>query len=300
MERDAAPFFVVGSARSGTTLLRMILNAHQDIAVPPESRFIVELWEGRREVDADGLLERLAVHKRFTEWKLPIEAVRAELGRSGTVPYPEVMGAAFAAYARSRSKARWGDKTPRYVTNIDLLVSLWPDARIVHLVRDGRDVALSYADVSFGPKNVVEAAELWAERVRAGMRSGRSLDEASYLEMRYEDLVDDPVPRLETLCDFLGLPFEQGMLDYTKRSYDLVLDRAKQYNPHLMESPRRTRSWQQSMTDDQVELFEAVAGDVLSEFDYARRFDQARPKTKILLAAARLGAPVGRLKPSRR
>lgn len=143
----SAPFFIVGSARSGTTLVRMILNSHPGVAVPPESRFIVELWRGEKAVDVGETLAALAAHPRFQLWSLPIEKVREQLGPTARAPYAEIMTAAYTAYAKSRGKTRWGDKTPRYVQHIPLLAELFPDARFVHIIRDGRNVALSYADV---------------------------------------------------------------------------------------------------------------------------------------------------------
>jgi hypothetical protein len=172
---ESFPFFIVGSARSGTTFLRLSLNAHPVVAVPPESRFITELNEGTSEVEISRFLQRLARHPRFAAWELSIEAVEAELQGLDRVSYAGAIDATYRAYAKSHGKDRWGDKTPRYVVNIPALAELFPTARFIHLIRDGRDVALSYADVPFGPKNVAKAAELWANRVAKGIRDGTGI-----------------------------------------------------------------------------------------------------------------------------
>lgn len=290
------PFFIVGSARSGTTLLRLILNAHPEVAVPPESRFIVELWRGSDVVRTDDFLRELAAHKRFQTWDLPVETVRHELGTAADVAYTDAIEAAYHAYARVNGKSRWGDKTPRYVEDIDLLARLWPDARFVHLIRDGRNVALSYAHVPFGPKTVGRAAALWARRVCAGYASGRKLGGERYREMLYEDLVEDAEAEVRDLCDFLGLDFDPEMMDYTERARGSVLPRASMYNPHVTEPPRsNVRAWEESMPPDHVEIFEAVAGDVLSELGYERRFPYPGTKAKIAGALARRGLPVARI-----
>ena len=110
MEDDAGPvppFFIVGSARSGTTLLRLMLNAHPEVAIPPESRFISEMWRGKPEVEVDPVLDALAQHDRFRLWELPIEEVRADLdgrGAGRVAPYTEVMEAPYRAWARRRDK----------------------------------------------------------------------------------------------------------------------------------------------------------------------------------------------------
>lgn len=298
----SGPFFIVGSARSGTTMLRMMMNAHPLVAVPPESRFVVELWPGRDAIDSDAWLEQLAAHERFVAWDLPVDAVRAEMGERTTVAYHEAVDAAFTAYARARGKIRWGDKTPRYIEHIELLASLFPDARFVHVVRDGRNVALSYADVPFGPKTVARAAALWRDRVRAGMRAGRSLGAARYLELRYEDVVageEAVAATARRLSDFLELEFHADMLDPATHARAEVLARASLYNPHVVGKPiAATRSWERDMAPPHVEVFEAVAGGLLSELGYPRRHPAPRAGARARARLGRAGLPLGRLRPS--
>lgn len=292
----AAPFFIVGSARSGTTLLRVILNSHPEIAVPPESRFITELWQGTDEEDVPSFLRRLAGHRQFQGWELPIEAVAAEIGERRSVRYPEAIAAAYRAYTKEHGKQRWGDKTPRYILNIDLLNKIFPEARFVHLVRDGRNVALSYAGMPFGPKTAPKAAAVWSERVMAGVHNGRPLGPGRYVEIRYEDLVRDTEVVVKELCTFVDVAFDPVMMDYTERAREFVFEKAAKYNPNVLQKPRSdTRSWEDTMPSRQVALFEAVAGPALDEFGYARRFPQVGTGTRLLAGLGRLGLPIGRL-----
>lgn len=295
----AHPFFIVGSARSGTTLLRLILNAHPEVAVPPESRFVVELWRGSDTVEVEDFLSRLAGHKRFETWELPLEAVRHELGSSTRVSYADAIRATFHAYARVHGKSLWGDKTPRYVENLDLLAELFPEAKFVHLIRDGRNVALSYANVPFGPKTVGKAAQLWATRVKAGREAGPRLGSERYFEVLYEDLVEDAAGETKDICEFLGLEFDPGMMDYTEKARGSVLPRASMYNPHVTEPPQKNvRTWETSMPPGQVEIFEAVAGDVLSLLGYERRFPEPSAKARLIGRLSTLGIPIGRIRES--
>ena len=295
----AAPFFIVGSARSGTTLLRLMLNAHPEVAVPPESRFITEFHGTPASKSANAFVGALSRHKMFATWDLPITAVVAEIGELDEPTYADLVAATFRAYARAHGKTTWGDKTPRYVERIDLISGLWPDARFIHLIRDGRDVALSYADVRFGPKTVGRAARLWATRVRAGRAAGRVLPRERYLEVRYEELVEDAAGKIQDICHFLDLDFDAAMLDHTEKARDSVLPRAALYNPNVTRPPARTRAWQASMEPRAVAAFEAVAGDVLADLGYERRYP-APPLNAVLVG--RLGAagvPFGRLRSSR-
>jgi hypothetical protein len=292
------PFFVVGSARSGTTMLRLMLNAHPEVAVPPESRFIVELYKGSDEVEVEPLLRELARHKRFRHWELPVEAVRSELGNVERTYYSDVMRATYKAYARLQGKTRWGDKTPRYVEDIGLLSRILDDARFIHLIRDGRNVSLSYADVPFGPKTVAQVADLWSRRVASGMDEGRRL-EHRYIEVRYEDLVDDAAGEIKNLCEFLDLEFDPGILDYTERARDAVLPRASTFNPNVTRRPMANmRSWEDAMPESQIEIFEAIAGPVLSELGYPRRYPSPGRLARIKAAIGRVGLPVGYLRKS--
>lgn len=274
-----------------------MLNAHPHVAVPPESRFIVELYRDD-EVSVDSFLSSLAAHTRFEAWELPIESVRGQLEGRAEVPYADAITACYRAYASARGKERWGDKTPRYIEHIPFLSGLFPEACFVHLVRDGRDVALSYADVPFGPKTVTKAAQLWASRVSKGLRTGRTLPSGHYVELRYEELVDEPEKQTRVLCDFLELEFAPEMLE-PGRAHREVLKRAATYNPRVTEKISRTRSWTEQMPRSQVELFEAVAGDTLSKLGYERAYPAPRPGATVKASLGRLGLPLGRLKATR-
>lgn len=293
----AHPFFIVGSARSGTTLLRLILNAHPEVAVPPESRFVVELYDGEDTVDTEDFLRRLSGHKRFKTWDIPVGIVREEIGAGTRIAYADAIRAVFKAYANANGKTLWGDKTPRYVESLDLLSHLLPEARFIHLVRDGRNVALSYANVPFGPKTIGKAAALWARRVKAGREAGPRIGRDRYLEILYEDLVDDTEGETKDICDFLELDFDPGMMDYTERARGSVLPRASMYNPHVKEKPQKNvRSWEDSMPPDQIEIFEAVAGDVLSLLGYERRYPNPGPRARAIAKLSTAGIPVGKIR----
>ncbi|HEX2030470.1 MAG TPA: sulfotransferase, partial [Actinomycetota bacterium] len=138
---DQRPFFIVACARSGTTLLRTILNRHPDVVVTPESHFITELWQRRRRYGPRGrvvqlhrFVDDLQASRRYRLWDLPADLLHEEVGRlEGPAPsFADVVTAPFRAYARWKGKPRWGDKTPAYVEHIPLLASLFPDARFVH------------------------------------------------------------------------------------------------------------------------------------------------------------------------
>lgn len=293
---DPGPFFIVGSARSGTTFLRLTMNAHPLVAVPPESRFITELHDLGDIVDIETFIDRLSRHKRFETWELPIERVQERLAGRTNVPYADAISATYEAYALMHGKQRWGDKTPRYVENIPELAALFPTARFIHLIRDGRDVTLSYADVPFGPKSVAKAAELWANRVARGIRDGRQLERGRYIEIMHSDLIEDNEGEIKDICSFLELSYDPIMLD-PEHAGKGALARADKYNPNVTEgSVKRVRSWKTDMPPDHVEIFEAIAGDVLSELGFERRFPRPGLPARLKARAGIAGAPLAKIR----
>ena len=294
--------FVVGCGRSGTTLLRLMLDAHPDLAIPPESHFLSRFGHApERYASPGGGLdpERLAADilrtRTFAAWGVGHDDV---LRRVRELPAPatfvDVVDAVYRAYAEPRGAARWGDKTPRYVLDIPLFDRLFPGSRFVHIVRDGRDVAMSLRSVRFGPDDPMGAAAFWARRVRAGRSDGARLGPERYAEVRYESLVADPARELRTICDVIDLPWDPAMLDY-HRGVDAALpqDRRSQHRHEDRPPTAGMRDWRTQMEPAGVAAFEAVAGDLLDELGYGRG---APPPGSALRARAAWHVATGRVR----
>ncbi|MGH3042767.1 MAG: sulfotransferase family protein, partial [Gaiellaceae bacterium] len=217
MEAEAAPFFVVGNDRSGTTVLRLVLDRSREAAVPSESMFLLDFASVRRRggledpARAARFVEAVWAHPRVRLWELRGEPPQVPPGRSHAEAYRFAVESPFRAYAEREGKARFGDKTPAYLHAVDELLEIWPDARIVVLVRDARDVFLSIARLPFGPNNPYAAARWWARGVRAGLDAERRHPE-HVLTVRYEDLVDDPAAHVERVCEHVGVGYNSEML----------------------------------------------------------------------------------------
>jgi hypothetical protein len=263
---------VLGVRRSGTTLLRVMLDRNPALAVPDESYFVPQL--ARRHgtpVDPVEFVEDLRRLPTLVEWQLSPDAVAAHLRAGMTTG--EAVAAVFAAYAAERGKSRWGDKTPLYMQHLDLLERLFPDARFVHLIRDGRDAALSFLSVPDGlmtagwghPRDARGFACQWATEIRAARRLGARVGPDRYLELRYESLVAVPERALHAVCAFGDLEFDPGMLDYVGRTGSA----RKAHQRRLNEPPRLgVRNWRTEMAPEDRSAFEAVAGSVLAALGY--------------------------------
>lgn len=283
------PFFC-GMGRSGTTLLRAMFDSHPDVAVPGESQFIMPMAARRRRYEtpsgfaADAFLRDLAGQERFRMWGVPEGAVRSVMVESGTASFADAVRSAFAAFARAHGKPRYADKTPAHIRHLPLLAELFPESRFVHIIRDGRDVALSLMERTEGAIGLDSVAIRWREMVVRGRRDGRVLGRRRYLEVRYEDLVEDPEGTVRSVCDFLELAFDESMLRYFERAEEVV---RLTHNPEIHRSiflppTKGLRDWRRDMPREEVAVFEALAGRVLTDLGYERLVP--RPSVMIRVA----------------
>ena len=266
------PLVVLGVSRSGTTLLRVVLDRSPGIAIPDES-FFVPLRARRhgRTIDADSFLEDVARIPTIRAWGLRVDDVRPRV-RSGMATGAAI-AAIFEAYAERQDKPRWGDKTPMYMRHLSLLERLFPEAQYVHLVRDGRDAALSFLEMPEGtftrtwahPTTPAQFACLWRKEVSAARALGRHAGSGRYHEMRYEELVSNPDGAVSAICRFADVPFEPEMLAYAG-TID-VSDKPHQLRLRRPPTPG-VRSWREDMSTSDVAAFEAVAGDLLQDLGY--------------------------------
>jgi Sulfotransferase family len=245
-----------------------MLDRHSQLAVPDETYFVPQLADRHlRRVDADEFVDDV---RRVVEWGLPLDKLRGRLHDG--MPVGAAIGTVYAVYAEERGKRRWGDKTPMYMQNLRLLDRLFPDALYVHLIRDGRDAALSFLAMPRGivtetwmhPRTAADFACQWHTEVAAARRLGRRVG-GRYLEVRYESLVDDVEAVLRPICEFAGLEYEPSMADYAGN----VDVSAKPHQQRLAEPPTKgVRDWRAQMSPDDVAAFERVAGDLLCELGY--------------------------------
>ena len=265
------PFpFLVGCGRSGTTLLRAMCDSHPDLAVPPESHFVVPLAASSgHPFDPAVFLNQLYGQERFRLWELDRAEAEAAFRRSRPPGYAEAVRTVFGVWAATQGKVRYADKTPGYVLHIPMLARLFPESVFVHLVRDGRDVACSFLELGWA-STVEEAALHWGLRVRRGRQGGLTLPSHRYHELRYEDLVADPEGSLRRLCDVMSVPFSAHMLAHERHAAEVTRTTSHpDYHRHLGEpTTGGLRDWRRELDPEQVIRFELVAGDLLREFSY--------------------------------
>ena len=297
-----APFpFFLGCGRSGTTMMRLMFDAHPMLAIPTEAYFPIapdRAWfdeDGRPHIDP--IVDAFEQEKWYGLWRLEPGAFRAAAHAAAPKDYTELIRLLYGLYAEAHEKPRYGNKTPKHVYSIPQLSRMFPEGRFVHIVRDGRDVAMSYLDQRFGPSNLAWAAKTWSHRVRLGRQTGSALEEGRYTEVRYEDLLDHPEEELRRLCAFMDLPYDDAMLRYHEIERDWKLNRDPDH--HLEKPPTKgLRDWRSQMSRSDVVLFESIAGPELDAFGYARSghrqsaFDRLGVRARGFVAGTRRRAKV--------
>jgi sulfotransferase family protein len=281
--------FIVGCPRSGTTLVRRVVDAHPDVAIlHAETHWIPELFRARsgmrEEVVTERLVPILLAHPKFAKLGFDADDLRRLASRRRARTYAEFVTALFDAYGAARGTRLVGDKTPGHAREIALLHRLWPQARFVHLIRDGRDVCLSAlgwerkaADFerrfpTWREDRVTTAALWWRWHVESAREQRARLGPELYYELRYEDLVADPESRCRRLCDFLGIRFHDVMLRFHegRRRAKPGLSAKHAWLPITP----GLRNWKAELPGADIEAFEAVAGASLEECGYERAAPQ--------------------------
>lgn len=211
----SGPILVTGPDRSGTTLLYTLLASHPNVMMVRRTNlwrwFYNRFGPLSDEANLDRCLDTLMKYKRLDVLEPDRDAIRAEFAK-GSSSYGNLFGILFRQQADRLGKDRWGDKSLHTELYADGVLGEWPDAKIVHLLRDPRDRYGSVVGRHGGSsRRHASVVARWNRSTRAGDRNRRRYP-SSYLLIRYEDLVSDPVGVVQRVCDFVELEFDETML----------------------------------------------------------------------------------------
>ncbi|HKJ36686.1 MAG TPA: sulfotransferase [Solirubrobacterales bacterium] len=279
--------FVVGVNRSGTTLLRMMLDAHPELTMPPETHFVPELIDVAEAGGAkpEDLLATITKQREWGDFGLTEDQLLEAFGEIEPLNAGDALRAFYSLYAERIGKPRWGEKTPIYVKSIRKINRALPEARFCHVIRDGRDVCLSIRDRAVKEHPVDVVAERWVRRIGQARRQSKHVDH--YMEVRYEQLILDTEPTLRRICEFFELPWNDAVLDYHQQSAQrleemkrelpadgkrttLSVERRMATHARTTQAPdpSRVSRWREQMDSADRRLFESIAGELLSELGY--------------------------------
>lgn len=248
--------FILGAPRSGTTFLASLLE-HSSYGAPFETHFIPKYL---RKLDSYGrlderqnfkaLLSDILSERPVQQWKLEVNLDDFYDRLDPDFSYSNIINTLIST--KRGGKPHWGDKTPNYLENPEILNTLFPKAKYIFIIRDGRDVALSLLKKPWGPNTIMACGDYWSRLNRNYLRFSRKLQKESIYALRYEDLLKDTEHHIRSIYDFLG--------------ENITEDRVRR----LAASVKGDNSgkWQSQLSQKQLRIFEAKAEDQLKQFDY--------------------------------
>lgn len=238
------PIFLVGAERSGTTVLRLMLDHHPQIAWCYEFEYVVD------QISDHGDFPQLEAYYEWLETHRIFQSTGFEIDRS--LSYPQLANS-FLCQRRDRTRKPLVGATVHH--HFDRLLDIWPNARFIHLLRDGRDVARSCIGMGWAG-NVWTGVERWIEAEHLWTRLSKNLSSDQHIEVTYETLIAKPVETLTDLCNFIGVPYSPAMLTYP------------QTTPYSLPDPKLIGQWRRKLSEQEIQLVESRISDMLVERGY--------------------------------
>ncbi len=263
------PVFVGGCPRSGTTLLGAMLGVGPTRITVPEAMFKFRLLAAAKDgrMTAADAVATLQGAPRFDLWRVPVPRVD-ELAPD--LEIRALLSGLARDFGRRTGKPDadvWIDHTPGNIRFAGSLARLFPDAKFINIVRDGRGVAASVLGLDWGPNRIEEAATWWGTHVALGLAAERLLGPQLMRTVRFEDLLADPEHTLRELCSFLGTPYDEEMI--TRRDYKVA---SYTVTDHVLVSgppdSSRSEAWRSKLTAGQIEEFEYRTGELAQYLGY--------------------------------
>ncbi|MCK9431368.1 MAG: sulfotransferase [Candidatus Omnitrophica bacterium] len=272
------PVFIIGTERSGTNLLRLILNSHSGISIPHPPHIMknfstLEPFYGDLGADRNfkalinDVVSMVELHPYPWEIRLDREEVfRQSCGRD----LISVFFAIYAQYLKKSGKKRWGCKSTFMLYHVAAIRRYYPHAKFLYMVRDGRDVALSAKNSIFNHYCVYYTAGLWKKEQRIGISWLKNLTSSDIMVVKYEDLLGDPENSLKSICGFLEEPFENRMLDFSgeqeaKKSGSISISWKNTARPIISDNAGKFRK---GLNTREIMVFEAIAKEEMEYFSY--------------------------------
>lgn len=208
-----SPIFVVGVPRSGTTLLSSVLNRHSNISIPPETQFFTEYLpdDWRNTPVDDSAIDALLTHHRMSDLELDKKELINHMHTSAPC-FPELLQGVLECYASKHGKKRAGEKSPNHLSYVPLILDWFPDAKIICIVRDGRDVSQSLMNAPWAHNSLIRHSLTWRDQMIFTQSLSRKYGKSLYI-LKYESLLLQPTSEIQGVCDFIEESFEEGMLD---------------------------------------------------------------------------------------
>ena len=274
-----APIFVIGSGRSGTTMLRLMLNRHTSLRIPRESWFIMPLIEELppHQTLVDSQRERafqiIRSHSRWPDWECDDDRLRDAVFSHGDVTLAGLIDSVFRKCCGMGGAQRWGDKTPKYSLYAQKLAEIFPDAVFIHMIRDARDVYLSMKLAGWFGGSARRIGKYWCSTTCSALALRKS-SPLRYVEVHYENLVREPEAQLRHICKAIGESFEPAMLTFYESAVMETAPWEKSLHSKTRRPPRRDdlERWKKELSAYQIFLIESVVSNTMIDVGQTPHF----------------------------
>lgn len=257
------PLFILGCPRSGTTLLASLLK-YTSYGPPVETHFITKYYKRLHKYgdltnknNAIKLIRDILKERPVMQWKLDVDPVDI-YDNLDEISFRSIVNSICMMRSLREGFETWGDKTPHYILDLEIIYRLFPKSKYIYIVRDGRDVALSLLKKEWGPNNVYSCAEYWVKCNRANQILDNLKKEGQLFFLKYEDLLEKADKILPEIYLFLNEPYFEDKMDKL-----IAAINRKNYN-----------KWKTQMKPKQIKIFENIAANTLKRFGYETSYDQ--------------------------
>jgi hypothetical protein len=286
------PVIIGGCPRSGTTLLRTMLHCHPEIAIPRETRFVLEAWVRRRQF---GDLREVENRRRLGRWIFKRKSSQGD--RLGLDPNqaierlaeaPPTVGSllatCFIMFAERHGKPRWGDKRPMYAAQIGAIWDLFPQAQFIHVVRDPRACVASLRKLGWYEGQIAPMVELWERSLNAVNASWPNVAGDQLLELKYEDLVTEPEATLARVAAFTRISGDDEAISQMLAYHEFRETRSQRYHANLERplDPTRLTSWKGALAPTEIAFVETAAASLMRQWGYESVAIEASPPQELV------------------
>ncbi len=271
-------FFIVGTSRSGSTLLQSMLNTHSKVVIPPETHFfhsyrhLSEVYQDEsKTVFRDRLIDFWYDQKtRIRDLGLQKDAVKAGADSLDLYDPLELFLLQMTLYRQERQKEIIGEKTPRHILHVPDILEEFPNAKIISLFRDPRAAAFSEIKAHFGSPSVIVTTRRWHKYVAMHQQLEEELSSDQYMMLQYRDLVANPKEVLQQVTGLIDVPFEEQMLRFYERDEKGFAEGEEEWKSGTFEPLKKNKNeeWETGLSKGQVALVEKWAGSYLEEMGY--------------------------------
>lgn len=279
-----SPIFILGNPRSGTSLFRIILNAHPNVVIPPESGFLQWWYPKYKNWNMSNFtkneiicyVQDVLTSKKIEAYQMNSQQLSSYIFEFQPKNYAELSACIYLFYGRQKELKIWGDKNNYYINHIPLIKEIYPNAKFIHLVRDGRDVACSYKQLEqsidlnakYRPQLKTDCQEIAKEWVDNNNLIEKEIIDAQALLIRFEDVILSFEQTMRSVLTFLGLPWSDQLHDYPSYNdepTDTLLWKMNTFKKPLANSIER---YKYDLDFSEIRAFNEIASKTLVDYKY--------------------------------